>query len=412
MRKRRLWAPVYFNLAGAVPLGATRARQRNCKRNLPFPSLSAGAAFCAKTRGRRECSKCTRGLQLQLPIETSSLQSETTQGPEDSASLVAGTRQREVRVSGKFSEAVVFGLTLGAHDDRTWSDRYGDYRLLTGTMALKRAWDVLPPSRVLVSDFVEVHGGLAEPVKLHVEGFLYSVGAFAVHNRAREVSRRENIPYVSVPAPLSNDSFATRRFSIDDREAQPSLESTFPKATVIDTELLLATELSASVAGIGEFVGLYYSYLDYCETRSQRVDVPFVEWISAAFLTVTARAPSADQMYLHQIAQLLLIKGLVMRVNDDHQIGCGADHLFARLFERTTGAAHGKAVYLGCLLVARLFPSWAVHGLSSSTLEARGLSTGVISAGDLAYLSSLDLKATIRNAVRTRPARKSVLWAL
>ncbi len=314
-------------------------------------------------------------------------------------------------MNGRFSEAVEFGVNLGAHDDQTWSDRYGDYRLFTGRGALQKAWDVLPPARVVVSDFLDARR-LKVPARLRVDGFLYSVGAFTVHNEAREVSRREKIPYVSVPAPLSNDSFATRRFSVGGREDQPSLESTFPMATVVDADLLFATDLSASVGGIGEFVGLYYSYLDYCVTRAESIDARFLEWLSAAFLDVTARAPTIDHLYLHRIAQLLLIKGLVMRVNDDHQIGCGADHLFARVFESNASVTHGKAVYLGCLLVSRLFPSWAVHGLSSAILEARGLSTGLVSVNDLNWLASLDLKTTIKNAVLTRPARRSVLWAL
>ena len=98
-----------------------------------------------------------------------------------------------------------------------------------------------------------------------------------------------------------------------------------------------------------------------------------------------------------------------MRLNTNHDIGCGIDHSFARVFENQLNMLHGKAVYLGSILSSFLFPDWDRWGLNTNSLIKAGKQFEIISDSDIIFLCDLDLNKLINNAIKIRHERSTML---
>ena len=238
-----------------------------------------------------------------------------------------------------------------------------------------------------------------------------SIGGFQAHNEGKRLADERNMPLVTIPTQLANDSFGTNRYSLMDNEQSASIESVFPVKTVFDIPFIEDNGMEKSLWGIGEFIGLYFSIVDY-SMKSNRDFGCLLSWIVDQIqeLDVLGHEKNDRQM-LKKIAILLTIKCLVMRANGQHEIGCGIDHSFARCFEEDTAIPHGKAVYMGSLLANVLFPEWEQYGLSMPLLLTMGEILGITKT-DIHYLQSLNLQTLIRKAVLVRPNRSISLVSI
>jgi glycerol-1-phosphate dehydrogenase [NAD(P)+] len=243
---------------------------------------------------------------------------------------------------------------------------------------------------------------------LNDKNYLVSIGGFLAHNEGKRLADIKGMPLVTIPTQLANDSFGTNRYSITDNEQSASIESVFPVKTVFDIPFIRGNGMEKSLWGIGEFIGLYFSIIDYSLKTNQDFD-GLLSWIVDQLHDLdTLECEANDKIILKKIAILLTIKCLVMRANGKHEIGCGIDHSFARCFEKDPNIPHGKAVFLGSLLAYDLFPEWERYGLSMPLLIKMGKILG-ISRNDMDYLKSLNLQSLIRDAIQVRPKRSLAL---
>jgi glycerol-1-phosphate dehydrogenase [NAD(P)+] len=241
---------------------------------------------------------------------------------------------------------------------------------------------------------------------------IVSIGGFQAHNDGKYLAEKRCLPLVTIPTQLANDSFGTNRYSITDDEQSASIETVFPVKTIFDIPYLQANGIEKSLWGIGEFIGLYFSIIDYSMKHHLDFD-GLLSWIVEQTHELNSLYENGcdDRIILKRIAILLTIKCLVMRTNGNHEIGCGIDHSFARCFEKNTQLPHGKSVFLGSLLAIVLFPEWHNYGLSMSMLLKLGKMMG-ITAKEIQYLQSLDLHALIRLAIQVRPKRSQSLESI
>ena len=84
----------------------------------------------------------------------------------------------------------------------------------------------------------------------------------------------------------------------------------------------------------------------------------------------------------------------------------------ARVFEKETKILHGKAVFLGCIISAILFPEWNKWGLNLTILVKSGKKINIISDLDIVFLSKINLKDLVEKAIKIRPERKTMLDSL
>ena len=285
-----------------------------------------------------------------------------------------------------------------------WQDEFGRYEVVMGEGILDsilsdadyQSAPITPPSRLFISENKRT---------------IVSVGGFQAHNFGKQEAVRTGYSLITVPCPLSNDSFGTNRYSIGINEQRPSVESVYPVKTVFDIKRILQVDRSKSIVGIGEFIGLFYSMMDYSWKKNISFDflAPYV--VERIESLNSALKSENETSIISTLASSLVLKCLVMRVNRDHSIGCGIDHSFARCFEIDHGIAHGKAVFLGSVLSSALYPEWSCHGVSTSSLIKMGDRMG-ISPDDYKLMSHHPLFGLIGEALAIRPNRSFALLEL
>ncbi len=284
-----------------------------------------------------------------------------------------------------------------------WEDEVGKYEILFTDNSISL---IQSANHETLSDFKH-----CIVLLLKDPNCIVSIGGFQAHNEGKRLADLKGIPLVTIPTQLANDSFGTNRYSFTDNEQRASIESIFPIKTVFDIPFIQRNGIERSLWGLGEFIGLYYSIIDYSIKTSQGFD-GLLSWTVELCRELDELSFNAsDRMLLKKIAILLTVKCIIMRANGNHEIGCGIDHSFARCLEQDPRIPHGKAVFMGSLLAHSLFPEWECYGLTISLLKKIGRILG-ISVMEIDYLRSLNLQSLIKNAIQVRPKRSFALESI
>jgi len=295
---------------------------------------------------------------------------------------------------------------MSKNQSSTWSDKYGNYEVFIFKGGAEKKIKEFKNANFLVADFLcdmSFFQCYFDREELEFPEILVSIGSFDVHNLAKQQGSLLNSHLVTIPLPLANDSFGTNRCNL---LGNPSFQCIYPNITIIDTYLLSQFKPKENLNGIGEFVGLYFSIIDYCITRNLLFPVDILLFISNN-LEVLVRLYYEDyEQFLRRLSVLLVFKCLVMRTSESHQIGCGLDHLFAGHIEEVLKIPHGKAVYIGCILAFVLNPAFKKFGFSLVRLIQIGLKLNWINTKEI--IPFLDYR-TIVKAVETRSNRITVL---
>lgn len=296
---------------------------------------------------------------------------------------------------------------LTVDDYAKWHDCWGDYSVRIGDHLMLNYLGK-EGCHFLVSDFLDLE--YDEPDSF---SNIVSIGGFQVHNQGKKEAQSLNYDLTTIPIPLSNDSFGTNRYSITDNEQIPSIPSNYPRYTIIDPQELEKFGICHSFNGVGEFLGLYYSIIDYALKDDLTPDEECLSYIVENIEHfIRLLKDGNDREIIRNIAIVLVIKILVMRINEDHRIGCGIDHSIARILERDYKFPHGKAVYMGCLIISFLFPEWEKWGLSFSLLKDLGHSLGFLGKEDIEFLHQINIEILVREAIIIRQDRKTMLQRL
>ena len=282
-----------------------------------------------------------------------------------------------------------------------WHDYWGDYSVQIGDGLLQHYLEK-EGCRFLVSDFLDLKHN-----ELDAFSQIVSIGGFQVHNQGKKEGQSFNFDLTTIPIPLSNDSFGTNRYSITDNEQSPSIRSDYPRRTIIDLQELGKFGIRHSYNGVGEYLGLYYSVIDYAQKDDITPDEECLSYIIENVDHIIHLFNDGNEREM-----LRYIKILIMRTNEDHRIGCGIDHSIARILEREHRFPHGKAVYMGCLIVSLLLPEWEKWGMSFSTLKNLGHSLGFLGKEDIGFLSQIDIENLVQEAIKIRQDRKTMLQRL
>ncbi len=330
-----------------------------------------------------------------------------------------------------------FAKSLQFSNEGTWEDEYGTIVISMGrnlVSNLLQEWGkeslsyavilspiikgqvVVPPSHEFISNF------------LKDVDYILSVGGAQEHNVAKEFLLRaqkgKQSQLVSVPVPLSNDSFGTNRSSPSFGKAEvPSRESLYPSKIIIDFNLLDNVEDKLNIAGIGEVIGLYYSLCDYYSIRGLSPPEDLISNVERSVYNLITSLKGEKAIWLKLHAINLIEKCLIMRVAKDNQIGAGGDHLIAYALEYhcRTGKdgncrklSHGKLVYLGSVAMASLFPEWEYRFFSLKNLNLMdvGMKVGILEHEDLNLLVNMLKNGLIPLALRMRPSRPTSLSIL
>ena len=301
------------------------------------------------------------------------------------------------------SKVISFCINIPNEGSSTWKDSFGNYQISIGVDNLNSIFNNYKFRRLFFSNFIdEISNNFQYNSK--ISNIVISVGAFKAHNDAKYFSNKYGLQYITVPIPLSNDSFGTNRIS---RENEQSLGGPFPIKTVFDLHLINKYQNKCNFLGIGEFFGLYSSVIDYYLVREKRPPFELLIFVCDLINNLMKSLNENKATFSILLIKALLFKVLIMRTNIDYQIGCGADHLIAGYFEKIFIMPHGKAVYLALLLLLLLFPDWQKYGLYFSDIERFGIDSKLISLHELNKVTSIKIKDLFIKSQQIRPNRLS-----
>jgi glycerol-1-phosphate dehydrogenase [NAD(P)+] len=288
-----------------------------------------------------------------------------------------------------------------------WTDAYGKIDFLikeNGNINQICNWK---KTKYIIADYLNLNINKHESKNIEQ---IISIGGFFVHNQGKIEAQKNKVPLITIPLPLSNDSFGTNRCSSkNNNENIPSYEGVYPSKCIFLVEELLKLGINQSILGIGEFIGLYYSVIDYYLKKKLIPDTNILTFINQLFFEITHSFSQNNTLCLKKIVQGLVFKNLIMRISNDHEIGCGIDHFFARVYERKYGYNHGKAVYLGAIISSFLLPEWAKFGLDTNVMIDCGLLLTIISKDDITNICNQNLPSLVKEALDVRKSRDSML---
>ncbi len=296
---------------------------------------------------------------------------------------------------------------LESDSEYTFCDGLGSYVIKVGDSILEDELLALQNKRIVRSPSISKElTEVSFPDEIGPAEFVVSIGSCGTHDSARRLAKECGASLITVPAPLTNDSFGTNRLSGE--SGTESTSSLYASRSLVDTRLLARFSRKVNLLAIGEFVGLYYSVNDYCDIGDHSVPSKLMATIVARYHDL-CRPEMGYRSFLRKMACALVLKCLVMRINLDHRIGCGIDHMLANVLEPGLGLPHGRAVYLGSIIAAGLFPDWQLYGLSPESLIRNGLSIGIITVADLRAVASVDMSWLVKSAMGLRSNRQTVL---
>ena len=296
---------------------------------------------------------------------------------------------------------------LNAENSAEWYDSLGNYNVQIGEGLLEEYLES-HKCKIVASSFLDI-----KPVDIENFHQIVTIGGFQVHNQGKYEAQKQKIELTTIPIPLSNDSFGTNRYSVTDNEQSPSTKSVYPRRTIFDLKELTKIGFRHSINGVGEFIGLYFSIIDYAVKDDRQPDMECLAYIIDKFYELLQLHNNGNEREtLRCIANLLIIKCLIMRTSEDYRIACGIDHSIARIFEREQNMPHGKAVYIGCLITCLLLPEWEKWGLSLSALQDMGQKFGLLKKGDIDSLRQTSIRQLVLEAINIRKDRKTMLQRL
>ncbi len=307
-----------------------------------------------------------------------------------------------------FNKAHSFCRTLRTKKEDTWHDSFGQYRICLGNNILAKRLNSFKSYSILKDiSYCNIN---AVPGSMLKRGskYLVSVGSFDVHNRARIECLKNGFTLVTVPVPLANDSFCTNRCSRPKLRSQSYL-GVFPSETIIDVSLIKSLPKKMNALGYGEFFGIYFSLIDYCFSRNLALPDALLERVTEWLQELICYHTSNYKGFITSLSTALLFKGLIMRVNKDHQIGCGIDHLLGGVIENKTGLPHGQAVFLGGLLTLQIFPEWEKYGITYAGMQSDGEKLGLVTRESKRKIAALEIDDIVKSALQIRPDRPTML---
>lgn len=309
-----------------------------------------------------------------------------------------------------FTPVFHFCSSLEENGFGVWEDSFGEYRITLDPINLIEKFMSIPNPRIFYStsvteflpDIVDFNDG-------NNPSSAISIGTFDTHNSAKLFCIENKCHLITVPAPLSNDSFGTNR--VQSQKNHRSMKGVFPSETIIDSNLISQFPYTINVLGLGEFIGLYFSIIDYYCIRGKEIPLDIIKHSVDRFETNIIQKKCVKDFY-RQLGINLVFKCLIMRKNIDHQIGCGIDHLLGGFLEPRLNIPHGHAVYLGCILAYMLFPEWQKFGLDINKLISVGKSNKWLTYEIIESLKEITLKKLVNGALSLRPDRLSMLRSI
>jgi glycerol-1-phosphate dehydrogenase [NAD(P)+] len=220
-------------------------------------------------------------------------------------------------------------------------------------------------TRDLVPD-EEAVGKLLLQVEKNTD-LIVTVGAGTLNDIVKFISRRTNIPSIVVATAPSMDGYASDSSALIIDNLKTSVESSYPKVIIGDTEILKKAPMRMILAGLGDMIGKYSALSDWQVSRIVNKEY---------YCDVTTRISSdaikkcvdnidgvknREDIAIENVMDGLVRTGIAMSFVGNSRPASGAEHHISHfwemkfLFEGKEALLHGTKVGLTSIIVARLY---------------------------------------------------------
>ncbi|AJQ26324.1 sn-glycerol-1-phosphate dehydrogenase [Pelosinus fermentans] len=196
---------------------------------------------------------------------------------------------------------------------------------------------------------------------------IVTVGAGTLNDIVKFISRRTNIPSIVVATAPSMDGYASDSSALIIDNLKTSVESSYPKVIIGDTEILKKAPMRMILAGLGDMIGKYSALSDWQVSRIVNKEY---------YCDVTARISSdaikkcvdnidgvknREDIAIENVMDGLVRTGIAMSFVGNSRPASGAEHHISHfwemkfLFEGKEALLHGTKVGLTSIIVARLY---------------------------------------------------------
>ncbi|SFL47831.1 sn-glycerol-1-phosphate dehydrogenase [Pelosinus propionicus] len=220
-------------------------------------------------------------------------------------------------------------------------------------------------TRDLVPD-EEAVGKLLLQVEKNTD-LIVTVGSGTLNDIVKFISRRTNIPSIVVATAPSMDGYASDSSALIIDNLKTSVESSYPKVIIGDTEILKKAPMRMILAGLGDMIGKYSALSDWQISRIVNNEY---------YCDVTAKISSdaikkcvdnidgvknREDIAIENVMDGLVRTGIAMSFVGNSRPASGAEHHISHfwemkfLFEGKEALLHGTKVGLTSIIVARLY---------------------------------------------------------
>jgi glycerol-1-phosphate dehydrogenase [NAD(P)+] len=175
---------------------------------------------------------------------------------------------------------------------------------------------------------------------------------------AKYVAFLSRLPYLSVPASLSNDGFCSPQSSLTIAERRYPLPSAMPFGVILDTAVCLDAPEILWHSGVGDLVSKFTAVTDWklaFHAQGTPVD-DFAALLSDASVYQFIARPKRDLEGMRLLGTALLLNGISMSICGSSRPASGSEHLISHALDslskrpRLHGLQVGVATYLISLL--------------------------------------------------------------
>lgn len=175
---------------------------------------------------------------------------------------------------------------------------------------------------------------------------------------AKYVAFLARLPYLAVPASLSNDGFCSPQSSLTLGGRRRSLPSRMPFGVIVDTEVCREAPLPLWWSGVGDLVSKFTAVRDW-KLAFHAVGTP-VDDLAALLSDATVfqfmARPERDAAGMQLLASALMLNGIAMEMCGSSRPASGSEHLLSHALDASSPRPrlHGLQVGVATYLVSHL----------------------------------------------------------
>ncbi len=316
-----------------------------------------------------------------------------TESPdEDEASLALAHQVKNLGITNPLVLASVHGARLAA--------------------ALPGSKPSSEPARLLDQAWADDLGARA---KREGADAIVAIGGGRRLDVAKLAAARAGLRLIVAPTQLSHDGICSPVAVVPDEDGRPeSLGAVAPTAAFFSLPTLWGAPADSLAAGIGDLLANPLALRDWAlaaergleeiDQRAWDMSVESFELIEPA-LDRDPRLLANDSVFLHRLADALVLSGMAMICSGTSRPASGGEHEVSHAMDELFGgrALHGQQVAFGCIV------SMALYDEDSGAFRARLRALGLPQDPDDLRLGETDLIQVLLKAPETRPGRFTIL---